>query len=78
MPTWRALPQQWPRWRLQANEKQMGIVERVSGYGLRTRELDVNGRYIGELHGDGRNLSYVQVELSGNNGFRVQDPYPHH
>jgi hypothetical protein len=56
----------------------MGIVERVSGYGLRTRELDVNGRYIGELHGDGRNLSYVQVELSGNNGFRVQDPYPHH
>ena len=62
---------------VQANEKQMGTVERMSGYGLHTGELDANGRYVGELHGDGRNLSYVQAELSGNNGFRVQDPYPY-
>jgi hypothetical protein len=34
-------------------------------YGLRPEELDGEGRYVGELHGDGRQFGGGGVELEG-------------
>lgn len=34
-------------------------------YGLRPEELDSEGRYVGELHGDGRQFGGVELEGSG-------------
>ena len=34
-------------------------------YGLRPEELDSQGRYVGELHGDGRQFGGGGVELEG-------------
>jgi hypothetical protein len=33
-------------------------------YGLRPEELDSEGRYVGELHGDGRQFGGVELQGS--------------
>jgi len=39
-------------------------------YGLRPEELDGEGRYVGELHGDGRQFGGGGVELEGSGVLR--------
>jgi len=50
---------------VEAYEKEMRRMESVNKYGLRPDELDASGRYVGELHGDGRHLTDAEVELPG-------------
>jgi hypothetical protein len=60
---------------VEAIEKQMRRMESVNRFGLRPDELDANGRYIGELHGDGRHLSDAEVELPGSDMFGAHDTH---
>ena len=33
-------------------------------YGLRPEELDAEGRYVGELHGDGRQVQGIELQAT--------------
>jgi hypothetical protein len=46
-----------------------GVERREGRYGLRPEELDSEGRYVGELHGDGRQV-VPGFELQGSETLR--------
>jgi hypothetical protein len=47
-----------------------GLGQGQGRYGLRPEELDGDGRYVGELHGDGRQFGGGGVELEGSGVLR--------
>jgi hypothetical protein len=54
----------WDREGFEVDGEGLGVRE-LGGegmYGLRPEELDSEGRYVGELHGDGRQYGGIELE----------------